>query len=156
MNDLMCSTVASTLDEMEIPYKQEGFLFKFTVSDDYADLDVRIIADDDNEVLTVVGFFPVKISNTNLDKMYKVINDINLKNLVGHYAINSEDGVLSFRLTNNVDGGAINEGIVKACFLQVMFRLRNTYEDIMKAMYGGEQYTFTFGAPAIDDQRQWS
>ena len=146
MNDLMCSTVASTLDEMEIPYKREGFLFKFTVSDDYADLDVRIIADDDNEVLTVVGFFPVKISNANLDKMYKVINDINLKNLVGHYAINSEDGVLSFRLTNNVDGGAINEGIVKACFLQVMFRLRNTYEDIMKAMYGGPQMNFTFAS----------
>ena len=152
----MCDTVAATLDEMELHYKHEGELFTFTVGDDEADYPMRIIADEENELLTTIGYFPVKISKTNLDKMYKFINDLNYKTMVGFFAIDSEDGELSFRLANNVDGGAINEGIVKACFLQVMYRLRNTYEDIMKAMYGGEQYTFTFGAPAIDDQRQRS
>ena len=60
------------------------------------------------------------------------------------FAIDSDDVELSFRLANNVDGGVINESIVRTCFLQVMYRLRNSYEEIMKAMYGGEQFTFTF------------
>ena len=146
METVMCDTVAATLDEMELHYKHEGELFTFTVGDDEADFPVRIIADEENELLTTIGYFPVKISKTNLDKMYKFINDLNYKTMVGFFAIDSEDGELSFRLANNVDGGAINEGIVKACFLQVMFRLRNTYEDIMKAMYGGPQMNFTFAS----------
>ncbi len=146
METVMCDTVAATLDEMELHYKHEGELFTFTVGDDEADYPMRIIADEENELLTTIGYFPVKISKTNLDKMYKFINDLNYKTMVGFFAIDSEDGELSFRLANNVDGGAINEGIVKACFLQVMFRLRNTYEDIMKAMYGGPQMNFTFAS----------
>lgn len=146
MENVMCDTVAATLDEMELHYKHEGELFTFTVGDDEADYPMRIIADEENELLTTIGYFPVKISKTNLDKMYKFINDLNYKTMVGFFAIDSEDGELSFRLANNVDGGAINEGIVKACFLQVMFRLRNTYEDIMKAMYGGPQMNFTFAS----------
>ena len=150
----MCSMVASTLDEMELHYKHEGELFTFSVGDDYADFHIRIIADEENELLTTIGFFPVKISMAHLDKMYKFINDLNYNTIAGFFAIDSDDGELSFRLANNVDGGAINEGIVKACFLQVMFRLRDTYEDIMKAMYGGEQYTFTFAnATSSPEQR---
>ena len=141
----MCNTVVATLDDMELHYNQDGEVFSFSIGDEEADFAVRIIADEKNELLTTIGYFPVKISKAHLDKMYKFINDLNYKTMVGFFAIDSEDGELSFRLANNVDGGAINEGIVKACFLQVMYRLRNTYEDIMKAMYGGEQITFTFG-----------
>lgn len=147
----MCDTVAATLDEMEFHYKQEGELFTFTMGADEADFAIRIIADEKNEILTTIGYFPVKISKTNLEKMYKYINDLNYQTMVGFFTIDSADGELSFRLANNVDGGAINEGIVKTCFLQVMYRLRNTYEDIMKAMYGGPQMTFTFADSAIDD-----
>ena len=141
----MCNTVVTTLDEMELHYKQDGEVFSFSIGDEEADFAFRIIADEENELLTTIGYFPVKISKANLVKMYKFINDLNYKTMVGFFTIDSDDGELSFRLANNVDGGAINEGIVKACFLQVMYRLRNTYEDIMKAMYGGEQITFTFG-----------
>lgn len=92
----------------------------------------------------------------NLDKMYKVINDMNDQHMVGAYVIDSEDGELIYRIANNVDDGAINEQVVMSCVIQVLNRLKYTYNDIMKAMFGGEQYTFTFGAPAIDDQRQRS
>lgn len=144
MNDVMCSTVASTLDELELRYKQDGELFTFTVGDDDADFAIRIVADEEQELLVVIGYFPVKISKANLDKMYKVVNDLNYQTMAGHFAIDSRDGELTFRLANNVDGGAINDAIVRACFLQVVSRLRNSYEEIMKAMYGGEQFTFTF------------
>ena len=144
MNDVMCSTVASTLDELELHYKQDGELFTFTVGDDEADFPIRIVADEEKELLVVIGYFPVKISKANLDKMYKVVNDLNYQTMVGYFAIDSNDGELSFRLANNVDDGAINDAIVRACFFQVLSRLRNSYEEIMKAMYGGEQFTFTF------------
>lgn len=144
MEAVMCNTVVATLDDMELHYKQDGEVFSFSIGDEEADFAVRIIADEKNELLTTIGYFPVKISKANLDKMYKFINDLNYKTMVGFFAIDSEDGELSFRLANNVDEGVINESIVRTCFLQVMYRLRNTYEDIMKAMYGGEQHTFTF------------
>lgn len=41
-----------------------------------------------------------------------------------HY---KQDDKLSFRLSNNVDGGAINEDIVKTRLLQVFYRLRDSY-----------------------------
>lgn len=145
MNDVMCSTVASTLDEMALHYRHEGEHFTFSIGDDCADFNIHIIADEEKEVLTTVGFFPVKIPKAHLDKMYKVINDLNIMTMVGNFAIDSDDGELSFRLANNVDGGAINEEIVKSCLLQVFGRLSNTFEDIMNTLYGGEQYTFTFG-----------
>ena len=144
MNDVMCSTVASTLDELELRYKQDGELFTFTVGDDVADFPIRIVADEEKELLIFIGYFPVKVSKAKLDKMYQVINDLNYQTLVGYFVIDSRDGELSFRLANNVDNGAINDTIVRACFFQVMSRLKNSYEDIMKAMYGGEQFTFTF------------
>lgn len=144
MNDVMCSAVASTLDELELHYKQDGEFFTFTVGDDVADFPIRIVADEEQELLVVIGYFPVKISKASLDKMYKVVNDLNYQTLAGHFAVDSRDGELTFRQANNVDGGAINDAIVRACFLQVVSRLRNSYEEIMKAMYGGSQMNFTF------------
>lgn len=142
----MCNTVVATLDDMELHYKQDGEVFSFSIGDEEADFAVRIIADEKSELLTTIGYFPVKISKANLDKMYKAVNDLNYQTMVGFFTIDSEDGELSFRLSNNVDGGAINEDIVKTCLLQVIYRLRNSYEEIMKAMYGGPQMNFTFAS----------
>lgn len=144
MSDVICSTVASTLDEMELHYEQNGEFFSLTVSDDGADFTIRIIADEKNELLTAIGYFPVKISKANLDKMYKVINDLNYHTIMGSFIIDSDDGELIFRLANNVDGGIINGSIVRMCLFQVFLCLQQSYEDIMKAMYGGPQMTFTF------------
>ena len=43
----------------------------------------------------------------------------------GFFAIDPDDGQMLICLANNVDGGAINE-------------------DMMKAMFGGEQFVFCF------------
>lgn len=144
METIIGNAVTSALDELELNYHHDGEIFTFTIGDDEADFRIRIIADEKNELLLTIGYFPVKISRANLDKMYKVINDLNDQHMIGAYVIDPEDGELIYRIANNVDGGAINEHIVQACFFQVINRLKNTYEDIMKAMYGGEQYTFTF------------
>lgn len=146
MNDVICSTVASALDEMELHYSHEGELFTLTMCEEEANFPIRIIADDEQSVLTTIGYFPVKISQMNIDKMYKVINDLNYRQLIGSFVIDSEDGELSYRISQNADDGAINESIVRICFFQVVARLKKSYEDIMKAMYGGPQMTFTFAS----------
>ena len=145
METTITNAVTSALDMLELNYNQDEELFTLVMSEDDADFKIRILADEKNELLITIGYFPVKISKSNLDKMYKVINDMNNENLLGAFVIDSRDGELSYRVTNNVDDGAVNERVVIACFFQVVNRLKNTYEDIMKAMYGGEQYTFTFG-----------
>ncbi len=86
MNDVICSTVASTLDDMELNYRNDGEVFIFTIGDDDADFTIRILGDEKNELLTVVGFFPVKVSKMNLDKMYRFINDLNYKTMVGFFS----------------------------------------------------------------------
>ena len=145
METTITNAVTSALDMLELNYNQDEELFTLVMSGDDADFKIRILADEKNELLLTIGYFPVKISKSNLDKMYKVINDMNNENLLGAFVIDSRDGELSYHVTNNVDDGAVNERVVIACFFQVVNRLKNTYEDIMKAMYGGEQYTFTFG-----------
>jgi len=144
METAITNTVTSALDMLELNYNQDEELFTLVMSEDDADFKIRILADEKNELLITIGYFPVKISKMNLDKMYKVINDLNDQHMVGAYVIDSEDGELIYRIANNVDNGAINEQVVMACFIQVLNRLKNTYNDIMKAMYGGEHYTFTF------------
>lgn len=145
METAISNAVTAALDKLELNYSHDGEVFSLTMSGDEADFRILIIADEKNELLLTIGYFPVKISKLNLDKMYKVINDLNDQHMIGSFSIDSNDGELIYRIANNVDGGAINEGIVHACFFQVWNRLRNTYNDIMKAMFGGEQYTFTFG-----------
>ena len=154
METIIANTVAEALDNMGFNYRQDGEIFKTVLSDDEVDFRINILADDENELLLIIGYFPVRISKMNLEKMCKVINELNSQYMVGCFVIDPEDGELTFRLANNVDGGAINEQIFRMCYFQVGVRMRNTYQDIMKAMYGGEQYTFTFGDSAIDDQRK--
>ena len=145
METIIANAVTEALDMLELNYSHEDEMFTLVMSNDDADFKIRILADEKNELLLTIGYFPVKISKTNLDKKYKVINDLNDQHMVGGFVIDSNDGELIYRLANNVDGGAINERVVLACFFQVFNRLKGTYDDIMKAMYGGEHYTFTFG-----------
>lgn len=152
METIISNTVAAALDELELNYLHDGEIFTLTMCEDMANFKVRIVADEKNELLLTIGYFPVKISKMNLDKMYKVINDMNDQHMIGAFVIDSEDGELIYRIANNVDDGAINERVVMACFIQVINRLRNTYEDIMKAMYGGPQMNFTFASESSSSE----
>ena len=146
METIIANTVAETLDNLEFDYDQEGDVFHTVFGADEADFNIDIIAEDETEFLLVIGYFPVRVSKTNHEKMCKVINELNSQFMVGCFIIDPENGELTFRLGNNVDGGAINEKIVQMCYFQVGVRMKNTYQDIMKALYGGEQYTFTFAS----------
>lgn len=144
MKNNMCSTVASTLDELELPYEKDGKVFRLLIESEQADFPVYIIADKKTELLSIIGFFPVRIPLEDRDRMYRFINELNFKTLVGAFVINPDDGALVFCQTNNVDGGIVNKELVKASLCQVDHRLRNNYGDIMKAIFGVEQFVFSF------------
>ncbi len=146
MENLIRNTVKEALDELELRYRNvDDETFFLTMCCKEADFKIRLTADDEQEVLCIIGYFPVKVPESRLEAMYKVINDINYKLLVGSFAIDSDDGELIFQVVNNADGGAINNEVVKVCFKQTIMALKKYYGNIMKGMYGGEQYTFTFG-----------
>lgn len=144
MKGIITNAIVAYLEAMQLNYQQNDNIFSLTMCEEEADFLIHLIADEKNDLLMAIGYFPVKVSKSNLDKMYKVINDINDKYMVGAYVIDSDDGELTFRIGNNVDGGAANKEIVESCFLQVLLRLKQTYAEIMKAMYGGEQLPFAF------------
>lgn len=146
MENLIRNTVKEALDELDLSYRNvDNKTFYLTMCCKEADFKIRLTADDEQEVLCIIGYFPVKVPESRLEAMYKVINDINYKLLVGSFAIDSDDGELIFQVVNNTDGGAINNAVVKTCFKHTVGTLKKFYETIMKGMYGGEQYTFTFG-----------
>lgn len=144
MSGIISKTVESVLKDMDFDYEMDENLFNFKVSDEGADYDLRVVADDKNEILTVIGFYPVKASKDRIESMCRKLTDINHKKVIGFFAMDTEDGELSFRLANNVDEGAVNVGIVKSCICQVIMAMSKNYQDIMNALYGGGHFTFNF------------
>ena len=144
MEQIIFSAVESVLESMELNYRSQDHFFWFTISDENADFSIRIVADEEKELLVVIGVYPVKVPRERIDPMCRVLNDLNSSTTVGAFVIDPDDGELSFRIANNVDGGAINEEIVRMCILQVISRLRDTYDGIMAAMYGGPRMEFAF------------
>ena len=54
MNNLINSTVESTLREIGLTFEQKGERFYFNLDDDYANLQFLIVADEEKEILTVI------------------------------------------------------------------------------------------------------
>jgi Uncharacterized conserved protein len=140
----MIDIVETVLDDMELHYGHDGMVFHFTMSDDRADFPISIVALEERDLLMTIGYFPIKVGQQHLDRMCRKLNDINYSTTVGAFVIDPEDGDLSFRITHNTDGGAVNEETVKTCLLQVIARLRDCYEDVMATLYGGPQMSFMF------------
>ena len=67
--------------------------------------------------------------------MYRLINRLNRETTVGRFCIDPEYGELTYTVANNVDGGAINVQIVRACISQVYLRLVHTFDEIMDTIY---------------------
>lgn len=153
MESLIRNTVDASLKEMGLRYKSNNKFFHVIIENDDAEFHFRIIGDEKKELLVTIGYFPVKVSRSNLDRMYKFVNDRNYKTTVGAFLIDSDDGELIFRIANNVDGGAINEQIVRMCFLQVVNTLISSYDDIMEEMFGGPRMSFTFAGDEKPDEQ---
>ena len=145
--------VESTLKGMGFQYENEGRFFRVIIENEDADYHFKIFGAEKQELLLIVGYFPIKVSKSNLDRMYKVVNDLNYKTTVGSFVIDSDDGELTFRVANNVDGGVINEKIVKVCLHHVAKTLMSSYEKIMSAMFGVPQMLFSFNGGKEPDEQ---
>lgn len=152
-NNIIKNTVDSALSGMKLRYQNKGRLFELIIQNDNAAFRFKIVADDENDLLVVVGFFPVFIPKSSLECMYKYVNELNYKTVAGKFVINPDDGELTFRLATNVDGGAINEELVHVCLFMASTTLTSSFEDIMKAMFGGPQMVFTFGEKEEPDDQ---
>lgn len=135
MNKLITNTIEQMLNEFGLRYQQENNFFHLSISEDIARFHLNIFADEEKELLIVSGLFPINIPHKCLDKMYKLINKINRETTIGRFCIDPEDGELTYTVANNVDGGAINVQIVRACISQVYLRLVHTFDEIMDTIY---------------------
>lgn len=163
MEQSISGIVEAVLEELEIPYDREsisgcmdvnpedtelhcgngGEVFDFIIPGESAIFPVKIIAYEEKNLLMTIGFFPVKVGERDLDRMYGLVNEINYNTRVGAYVVDPDDGELSFRIAHNVVGGAINQDVVRMCLLLVVDRLTGCYETIMAALFGGPRMTFT-------------
>ncbi|MBO4568647.1 MAG: YbjN domain-containing protein [Candidatus Methanomethylophilaceae archaeon] len=144
MVSIISDTVASVLDALDIRYLREEGEFNFRVGEDDGDITYCVSVDEEGEMLTVVGYFPVCVPQENVDRVCRLLNDLNEQSVIGAFSVDPEDRRPSFHLSNYVCGGAVKERIVQMCLLQVMGHVSHSFQAIARAMYGGEQYTFTF------------
>lgn len=152
MEQIIGNAVEQVLDGLDLHYSHEEHSYRFIIQDNYADFPFTIVADEEKELLVVIGFFPVKVGGDHLDEVFKVINSINYRTTVGAFVIDPADGELSFRIAQNVDGGAVNQQVVRICLLQAISRLTDSYEEIMAGMFGGPRMNFSFSAEEEADQ----
>lgn len=147
------NTVESLFDKMKCPYEKRGRLFELKAKEEQATFRYEIVADDEHANLVVIGHFPVPVPKTSRERMYKYISEQNNDNLVGVFVIDSDDGELTFRITNSVYGCTFDEEHVKYCIGLVSYTLSYKYEDIMKEMFCGPQVVFTFGGKENPDNQ---
>lgn len=148
MENMIHHAVEAALDEMELHYHVKEDIFYLVICSKESSFKFRIVAEEEADILAVIGLFPVNVPEYLLDRMCKAINDLNKTSPVGYYVIDPDDGEISFRVIQNTDSGAVNKEVVKTCLLMAAKSLMVNYERIMKAMYGGEQMTFIFGDSA--------
>lgn len=144
METIIRNTVAAVLDNLEINYQYKDSEFIFKVGEDEGDFTYCIEPNDEDEMITIVGYFPVCVPKESMDMVLRVINELNEKSIIGAFSIDPEDRRPSFHLANYVSDGAVNAKTVQMCILQVMGHLIHSFQTIAKAMYSNEQITLTF------------
>ena len=152
MKKSMSRAIERALEADRIHYWKEGdgFLFLNTTEKE-ADYLIKILPDEEMEVLFVIGFFPVKAPKLSMDRMYKVINDINHRRYICELVMNPEDGQITYRSVNHVDQGAINKEIVHMAAAHVVEHLILCYDELMQAMYSSSNTSY---AISFDDEKR--
>ena len=135
MSTLINDTIVTALDNLELKYDHEGQSTTFMVTGHSAQYRVNVIGLEDKEMLIVQASFSVMIPEAKRPKMYKFISEFNYNRLMGLLVIDPEDGELSYRISNTVDQGAINEAVVKVCVLDALNTLDDNHDSIMEAIY---------------------
>lgn len=145
MESIIENTIVSVLDELGITYRREEDEFVFKVGEEDGDFTYCIAANEVDELITIVGYFPVCVPKESLDRVCRVLNELNENSVIGAFSVDPEDRRPSFHLANYVSERAVNARIIQMCLMQVMGHITHSFQTIAKAMYGGEHYTFTFG-----------
>jgi len=143
------NAVKTVLEALELHYSHDGCIYHFGISDEMADFTIRIIAEEERDLLMIIGYYPVKVPEENMDTMCRAINTINYSISVGAFVIDPEDGEIAFRIAQNTEGGAISGDAVRMCLMQVISHLTDNYQEVMETLFGGSRMNFSF-APEKD------
>lgn len=139
MEKKIYKTVESTLKNAEIQYSiEDDNIFTFGVVGEHAKFNIRVICEEEMEVLISVVTCSICIPKNKIDKMCRWVIDKNYQLALGGFKIDTSDGELSFRVTCPLDNGAVNEDVVAVAFSCAMSVFDNNYDKIMKAIYFDE------------------
>lgn len=137
-------TVKSALVGLKTLCWNKGRVFRFDLKEEKATFSFEILADDNRNRLVVIGYFPVPVHESSLERMYKYINELNRVNSPGMFIINSVDGELTFRISSSEYGCTFNEDHVMHLLSEVRDALSCQYDGIMKELFGSPRMVFAF------------
>jgi len=136
MKKKIYKTVEASLKGAEINYHvDDDIMFSFGVKGDHANFDVRLLCEDNTEVLLAAVTCGLCIPKDKIDRMCRWVVEKNYTLTLGEFKMDTRDGELSFRLACTLDGGAVNKDIVGVVISQVINIFDNSYEELVKAMY---------------------
>lgn len=141
MEKLITNTVRKALDDLSINYHYDETdnLFDFAIKLNKANIFVKIAGDEEQEMLMAVASCGVYVPEAKIDKACRWICDKNLLCDIGFYAIDTQDGEISFRVICVLDGGAINDKIAKVVIANAISKIDNSYLELLKLAYFDEE-----------------
>lgn len=136
MKKKIFKTVESTLKAAEINYHvDDDIVFRFRIKGDHANFDVRMICEEDMEILMAIVTCGLCVPKDKIDRMCRWVTEKNYTLTLGEFKMDTSDGELSFRLGCPLDGGTVNEEIAGVVLSVTINSFDNAYEEIVKAMY---------------------
>ena len=129
-------TVKATLEELELRFRiEKDCMFCFGVQGENTNLDCTILCDDDQEIMIVSVSLPQKANQKSIGRMCRWITDTNYTTVLGAFSMDTNDGEIYFRVSSTLDGGAINNKIVKVALTTALSTCDSKYPEIVKTIY---------------------
>lgn len=129
-------TVKATLEEMGLHFRiEKDCMFCLGIQGENTNLDCTILCDDDQEIMIVSVSLPQKANKKCIDRMCRWITDTNYTTVLGAFSMDTNDGEICFRVSNTLDGGAINKKIIEVALTTALTTCDSKYPEIVKTIY---------------------
>ena len=135
MEKKIYNTVETSLNNAELQYSIDDEIFRFGIKGEHANFDVRIVCEEEMELLMTIVTCSMCVPKNKIDRMCRWVAEKNYGLTLGEFKLDTSDGELSYRITCPLDKGAVNEDIVTVAYTNALRTFDNSYEEIIKTIY---------------------
>lgn len=128
--------VKSSLEFNSLRYVEDDNVVLFNYSGENCKMEVRIICEEDEKVMIVIGLSDLYVPTDRQDAVLELINKFNDKYVYSTLCLNPSNGNVICRSACNTDDGALTENIVMLTLASVLEMMDEAYLPMVAARLG--------------------